>query len=102
MNLLSLIVLVLTVSAAVGVVRVVVRGQARSRAMNAAIVEYAAVTGDYPSVEDWRSGRVAAVLEDTQELDPVAGLIGDGPGEPVVVRVRVVGDTPRELPGGGR
>jgi predicted membrane-bound mannosyltransferase len=97
MNPLLLIVLALAVLAAVGAVRLVVRGQGRSAAVNAAIEAHLAATGDYPTVADWRAGRVTTALEDPPGFDP-----DDGPEDgPVVVTVTVVDEAPRALPGGG-
>lgn len=76
------------------VVAVLWRGLAASAGWRGAIAEHYVVTGDYPSVAEWRAGRIgwSGPLRLT-----VPDLADEGP---VTVRVTVVGALAPELPGG--
>lgn len=80
------------------------RGRRDAAGWDAAIAEHLAATGDYPTVEDWRAGRIGcAALGDTQEFPPADD---DGPDDgrpdgPVTVTVRVVEPSRPELGEGG-
>jgi hypothetical protein len=80
----------------VGVVALVRRGRAGDRAWTVTIAEHVEITGDYPTVSEWRAGRLARRPADPEPQPRVM------PAGPAVVTVTVV-DVPRaKLPGGER
>jgi hypothetical protein len=93
-NALTLAPFALGLALLVGVVALVRRGRAGNRAWTVTIAEHVETTGDYPTVAEWRTGRLARRPTDPQPQPRVL------PAGPAVVTVTVV-DTPRaELPGG--
>lgn len=70
------------------------RNRAQSSGWRAVIAEHYVVTGDYPSVAEWRAGRIGW-------SGPLPLTVPDPADEgPVTVRVTVVGALAPELPGG--
>ena len=91
------VVTVLAFLASVGlptaVVALVRRGRAANRAWADAIAGHVAVTGDLPTVAEWRAGR----LRSPQPPEPTPVPVG-----PATVTVTVVAARRAELPGGVR
>jgi len=75
-----------------GMLALIRRGRAGNRGWADAIADHVEATGDHPTVEQWRAGRL-------RSPQPAPAPLPDGP---VTITVTVVEPQPAELAGGPR